>query len=119
MGLGDFMKTLIIIGLLFFLAMNGFFNFDHFHVHWPFNFQFDGVWIEPISSIFFVILAVFAVIAVCVFLAVGIAGIIGASLLVVACALLFSGVAVLWPFLLIGLVIWLLVGERKPVSTRY
>jgi len=119
MGLGGFMKTLIIIGLLCFLYMCGFFHFDHFHVHWPLNFEFDGLWIEPISSILFVIFAVFAVIAVCVFLAVGIAGIIGASLLVVAGALLFSGVAVLWPFLLIGLVIWLLVGEREAVLTRY
>lgn len=113
------MKTLIIIGLICFLYMCGFFHFEHFHIHWPFNFQLDDLWFEPIATVLFVVFAIFAVIAVCVFLAVGIAGIIGASLLVVAGALLFSGAAVLWPFLLIGLVIWLLIGEKQPTSARY
>lgn len=110
------MKTLIIISLMLFLYMCGFFNFNHFHIYWPFNFQFDDLWIEPIATVLLVSLAILVVTAVCIFLTVGIAGIIGASLLVVASALLFSGVAVLWPFLLIGLVIWLLVGEKKSAS---
>lgn len=111
------MKTFIILGLLFFLAMCGFFNLDHFHIHWPFH--FDDFAFDSISGVLFVILVIFVVISVCIFLAVGIAGIIGASLLVVAGALLFSGVAVLWPFLLVGLVVWLLVGEEQSTSARY
>ena len=75
------MKTIIFISLIFFLYASGFVHFDHFHMHWPFSFQFENLWFEPIAKVMLVIAIVFAVVALCVFLAVGIAGITGALIL--------------------------------------
>ena len=63
-----------------------------------------------------IVAAIFAVIALGVFLAIGVFGIICSVLFVMALIMFASGLAIFWPFLLIGLVIWLLVADKKPIT---
>ena len=113
------MKLLFIIGCLaLFLLFSGpevvFTDYSwtwHFDDHFLHSHFFESMW-----GIVAVIGIVFAVIAFGVFFTVGIIGIVCASLFVVGLVLLISGVALFWPFILFGAVIWLLIAEKKPQS---
>lgn len=89
------------------------------------NVDFDGLiptqifhtsLFDSMLVVMVIVAAIFTVVALGVFLAVGLLGIICSILFVVALIMFASGLAIFWPFLLIGFVIWLLVADKKPIT---
>ncbi len=112
------MKLLIVIGLALIFLTSGI--SDVFHWHWPDYLGLDQTIIELLVSIFIVAIILVGVFILGILLAVGIAGILGVSAFVIAMALIISGSAIVWPILLMGFVIWLLVSDNKQVQdTEY
>ncbi len=82
--------------------------------HWHLDLDF-GVF-DFVEGLIGVAILVAMALVVAAFFTIGVLGVVCVVLALAAIGLLLAGVATLWPVLLLGLVIWLLVKEDKDVQ---